>query len=102
MPQFRDGYDFFTVFAVYFPAATGIMAGANISGDLKDPQTAIPLGTLVAIGITTFVYLIMVWMTGSTTVRDSDGRHIPQLLVQAANASKEVEMGWKSWKIVLL
>ncbi|KAE9413363.1 hypothetical protein Angca_004577, partial [Angiostrongylus cantonensis] len=70
LPAFRDGEDFFSVFAVYFPAATGIMAGANISGDLADPQRAIPIGTLLAIAVTTAVYLATVWMTGSTCVAD--------------------------------
>uniref|UniRef100_A0A914WXK5 Solute carrier family 12 member 3 n=1 Tax=Plectus sambesii TaxID=2011161 RepID=A0A914WXK5_9BILA len=70
LPAFR-GEDFFSVFAVYFPAATGIMAGANISGDLADPQKSIPKGTLWAILGTTLLYLSTVWLTGSTCVRDA-------------------------------
>ncbi|XP_069610065.1 solute carrier family 12 member 2 isoform X1 [Ranitomeya imitator] len=72
-PDFRDGETFFTIFAIFFPAATGILAGANISGDLADPQQAIPKGTLLAILITTIVYAGVAVSVGSCMVRDASG-----------------------------
>ncbi|OXU28442.1 hypothetical protein TSAR_008414 [Trichomalopsis sarcophagae] len=76
-PDYRasegTSHNFFSVFAIFFPAATGILAGANISGDLKDPQTAIPKGTLLAILITTMSYLLMALVVGATVMRDASG-----------------------------
>lgn len=63
------------------------MAGANISGDLANPQKAIPKGTLIAIVFTTFVYLLLVITTGATCLRDSDGIHFPTLLTGYWNSS---------------
>uniref|UniRef100_A0AAZ3QDF6 Solute carrier family 12 member 1 n=1 Tax=Oncorhynchus tshawytscha TaxID=74940 RepID=A0AAZ3QDF6_ONCTS len=72
-PDFRDGETFFSVFAIFFPAATGILAGANISGDLKDPQDALPKGTLLAILITGVTYLGVALCVSATVVRDATG-----------------------------
>lgn len=78
-PHFRNE-NFFSVFSIYFPAATGIMAGANISGDLTNPQKAIPKGTLIAVAFTTFIYLLLIVSTGSTSLRDADGLNLPTLM----------------------
>ena len=58
----KGSVSFTEVFAVFFPAVTGVMAGVGMSGDLRDPRRAIPLGTLLAIGTGLVVYLIVpVW-----------------------------------------
>ncbi|XP_034005971.1 solute carrier family 12 member 10, tandem duplicate 1 [Trematomus bernacchii] len=65
--------NFFQMFAIFFPSTIGILSGANISGDLEDPATAIPKGTLVAIFWTTLSYLIITVTVGSCVVRDASG-----------------------------
>jgi len=65
--------DFFSVFAIFFPSVTGLQAGANISGDLKDPATAIPKGTLLSLLISMSSYTIFVVFAGATAVRDASG-----------------------------
>mmetsp|Transcript_16761 Transcript_16761/g.20295 ORF Transcript_16761/g.20295 Transcript_16761/m.20295 type:complete len:1030 (+) Transcript_16761:64-3153(+) len=69
--------DFFKVFAVFFPAVTGIMAGANLSGDLDDPSHAIPKGTLTAIAMTFVSYMALLWFIG-LTCEDCVGVYCPE------------------------
>ncbi|MFH0993896.1 MAG: amino acid permease [Pseudomonadota bacterium] len=56
LPNWTEEYTFFSVLALFFPAVTGIMAGVNMSGDLKDPSRSIPAGTFAAIATTALIY----------------------------------------------
>ncbi len=47
------------VFAIFFPAVTGFTAGIAMSGDLKDPKKSIPSGTIAAIAVGFFVYILL-------------------------------------------
>ncbi|WP_103020499.1 Na-K-Cl cotransporter [Salinibacter altiplanensis] len=67
---------FWEVFAVFFPAVTGIMAGVNLSGDLEDPNTAIPWGTFGAVGVGYLVYMALplllgLWANSATLIEDT-------------------------------
>ncbi len=53
----QDAAQFWTVFAVFFPAVTGIMAGVSLSGDLARPNRSIPYGTISAVLVGFVVYM---------------------------------------------
>ncbi|CAB1336097.1 unnamed protein product [Coregonus sp. 'balchen'] len=54
-----DITSFFTLLVgIYFPSVTGIMAGSNRSGDLRDAQKSIPIGTIAAITTTSIVCIL--------------------------------------------
>ena len=56
------------VFAICFPAFTGMIAGLGLSGDLKNPQRSIPLGTISATLAGMVVYvLVAVKLAGTAT-----------------------------------
>lgn len=56
-----NGDIFFIVFAICFPAFTGMTAGVGLSGDLKNPGKSIPLGTMGGTLTGFLVYILVVW-----------------------------------------
>lgn len=58
--RIADPDPFVLVFAICFPAFTGMTAGVGLSGDLKNPRKSIPLGVLLATGVGMLVYLAIV------------------------------------------
>ncbi|MEM7550636.1 MAG: amino acid permease [Bacteroidota bacterium] len=62
---------FFYVFAIIFPAFTGMTAGVGLSGDLKDPKKSIPWGTLTATFSGMIIYVFIAYkLTSSATPQE--------------------------------
>ena len=58
---FFNGHIFFVMFAICFPAFTGMTAGVGLSGDLRNPGKSIPLGTMCGTITGLIVYIFVVW-----------------------------------------
>lgn len=62
---------FFLVFAIVFPAFTGMTAGVGLSGDLKDPKKSIPMGTLLATVAGMIIYIFIAYKMSTSADPDS-------------------------------
>ena len=84
---------FFVVFAIIFPAFTGMTAGVGLSGDLKDPGRSIPLGTLAGTLCGMFMYFFIAWKLAASASP-----------AQLADTSRLImaDIAWQGWWIIPL
>jgi hypothetical protein len=61
---------FILVFAIVFPAFTGMTAGVGLSGDLANPRRSIPLGILSATVVGMVAYVAVAWKLASSATLD--------------------------------
>ncbi|MBB4079741.1 amino acid transporter [Lewinella aquimaris] len=84
---------FFTVFAIIFPAFTGMTAGVGLSGDLRDPGKSIPRGTLAATIGGMIVYFFMAWKLAASAP--------PEVLADTSTLVM-ADIAWQGWWIIPL
>lgn len=75
---------FGATFALFFPAVTGFTAGVGMSGDLKNPKRAIPVGTIGAIVVGFLIYLALPFLIAhhapaDVLLRDQENRILSEI-----------------------
>ncbi len=84
--------NFGTVFATCFPAFTGMIAGLGLSGDLRNPQRSIPLGTIGATFAGMVIYVLVAIKLGqSATPEELDNDQF--IMAQIALWSPAIYIG---------
>lgn len=86
-PHFSAGETFFTMAALYFPSVTGFLAGANVSGELKNPSRSVPVGTLMALLVNNLTYLLQFFVIAASaryTLLTSDQNYLVDIAVSPA------------------
>ncbi len=61
---------FNVVFAIVFPAFTGMTAGVGLSGDLANPRRSIPLGSIAATVVGMLVYVAIIFKLAASATPD--------------------------------
>jgi amino acid transporter len=82
---------FFIVFAVIFPAFTGMTAGVGLSGDLKNPGQSIPLGTLAGTISGMVIYFFIAYKL-SVSASPADLADTDQLVM--------AKIAWQGWWLI--
>lgn len=84
---------FFTVFAIIFPAFTGMTAGVGLSGDLREPGKSIPVGTLAGtlLGMVVYVFICFKLATSASPAELMD-----------TNTLVMTKIAWEGWWIIPL
>jgi len=67
----NEDCSFRSVLSVIWPAFTGIMEGANLSGDLQNPNRDIGRGTIVAVSVATLTYMLLIFSFASGFDRET-------------------------------
>src|SRR5210317_820175 len=89
--SFRNMNQFFLVFAIIFPAFTGMTAGVGLSGDLKNPGRSIPMGTLAGTLTGMVVYFFITYKL-SVSASPLDLADTNQLIM--------AKIAWQGWWLI--